>query len=611
MVTGGCIIQGIMKNEKTLLLEKIRHSAEHVLTCAALRKYGTRITMAHGPAIDDGFYFDFDKDPDLVISDKDFPALEKEMGKIVKADWTFRKFSVSIGLAAKFFAGNEYKLETIHRLADESHDDPFEVTFYSLAAREKNDKLTEEMMENMTFEQAWEAGYFIDLCKGPHVESTREIGAWALQRVSSAYWLADENNQQLTRIYGTAFPTQAELDEYLHQLEEAKKRDHKRIGKQQDLFSFDPVSPGAVFWHAKGMVIWDILESYGQSIRKKYGYIKIKTPEMAKNDLWVTSGHWDHYKDDMFVFDVDGATMCLKPMDCPFNIKIYQTRQRSYRELPIRYTEIGHIFRHEQSGELNGLFRLQEFTQDDSHLLIREDQIAQEVGNLIEMVKEFYAKLGLVPEYFLSTRPDDFMGEIETWNKAESDLIAILTQKGIKYGLKEKDGAFYGPKIDVNIKDSLGRSWQVATIQLDFQLPGRFGTVYIDRDGSEKTPVMIHAAVFGSYERMIGILLEHYAGRLPMWLAPVQVKLLPIADRHLEYAREVAQKLENAGVRVEIDERSERLPAKVRDAQVEQVPVMLIIGDKEVAEKSLSVRRREESEQQSASVADVVAMVQE
>ena len=594
-------------------LEAIRHSAEHILTVATLRKYGTTsVTMAHGPATEDGFYFDFEKAEDLVISDKDFPALEKEMGKIIKANWTFKCFEVSMGLAAKFFAKNKFKLETLEKLEDESKDDPLKITFYSLAPKDKNEALTKEKLESLTFEKAWEQGYFIDLCKGPHVEQAKEIKAFKLLRMSSAYWMADENNQQLTRIYGTAFESQKELDDYLHFLEEAKKRDHKRIGKQQDLFSFNSIAPGAVFWHAKGMIIWDILENYGQSIRRKYGYVKIKTPEMAKSEMWKTSGHWDHYKDDMFVFDVEDDTVCLKPMDCPFNIKIYQTKQRSYRDLPIRYTEIGHVFRNEKSGELNGLFRLREFTQDDSHLLIREDQIFQEVANLLEMVKEYYARLGLVPEYFLSTRPDDFMGEIETWNRAEADLIEVMTKKDIKYNLKEKDGAFYGPKIDVNIKDSLGRSWQVATIQLDFQLPGRFGTVYVDKDGQEKTPVMIHAAVFGSYERMIGMLLEHFAGRLPLWLAPVQVKLLPIADRHGEWAQQVADKLTAGGVRVEIDNRSERLNAKIRDAQVEQVPLMLIIGDQEVDKQTVSLRRREDDKkQESMSVDEVIKLVTE
>ena len=600
-------------NSQQIELAKIRHSAEHVLTYAVLTTYGVeKIKMAHGPATETGFYFDFNKPADLLISQKDFPKLEKVMSKVIKANWTFKKFTVSAGLASKFFRDNEYKLDTIHRLTDESLQNKQVLTFYSLAPREKNDALTLEKLEEMDFISAWQQGYFIDLCKGPHVEKAGEIKSFKLLRIASAYWLGDENNQQLTRLSGTAFASQKDLDDYLHFLEEAKKRDHKRIGREQDLFSFDPVSPGAVFWHAKGMVIWDLLEDFGQSIRRKYGYVKIKTPELAKSTLWRTSGHWDHYKDDMFVFDVDKEKYCLKPMDCPFNLKIYQTKQRSYRDLPIRYTEIGHVFRNEKSGELNGLFRVREITQDDSHLLVREDQILQEVGNLIEMVKEYYARLGVTPQYFLSTRPDDFMGEIETWNRAESDLINVLTSKDIHYDLKEKDGAFYGPKIDVNIADSLGRSWQVATIQLDFQLPGRFDTVYIDQDGQPKTPVMIHAAVFGSYERMIGILLEHFAGRLPLWLAPVQAKILPITDRQLEYAREVATRLQAAEIRVEIDERSERLSAKIRDAQLEQIPLMLVIGDQEAADKQVNVRRRDgEQKPENMSVSQVIDLVRQ
>ena len=596
-------------NQLTPDISAIRHSCEHVLTCVLLKQYGPEvIQLALGPATDDGFYFDFDKPENITISEKDFPRWEKEMGKIIKANWTFKRFEVDAGLALKFFHAHPYKLERIQMLTQED-DVSTKLTFYSLAAKDKNDRLTLADIEKMDFAQAWEQGYFIDLCKGPHVERTGEIGAYKLLRVTSAYWQGDADNQQLTRIYGTAFADKKALDEYLHFLEEAKLRDHKRIGRQQDLFSFHPEAAGAVYWHEKGMIIWDILEQFGQSIRKQYGYLKIKTPELAKSDLWITSGHWDHYRDDMFVFDVDRETFCLKPMDCPFNIQIYKTKQRSYRDLPVRYTEIGHIFRYEQSGELNGLFRLREFTQDDSHLLLREDQIAEEVSALIEMVQIFYRKLGLTPEYFLSTRPDDYMGELATWNKAEANLIEVLTQKGISYNLKEKDGAFYGPKIDVNIKDSLGRSWQVATIQLDFQLPGRFGAVYIDSQGQEQTPVMIHAAVFGSFERMIGILLEHYAGRLPLWLAPVQVKVLPIADRHIDYAQAVAAKLRVAGVRVELDERSERLPAKIRDAQVEQIPLMLIVGDEEIESETVSLRRREDNKQESTTVDAIVKLV--
>ena len=577
-------------------LEALRHSCEHVLTAAMLRIFGTTtILPALGPAIADGFYFDFDKPAELLISQHDFARFVKEMKKIIKAAWTFKKFTLSLAQAQDFFAANKYKLEL---LADLGAAGESEVSVYVLSAKDKNAALDQKTLLSYNFASAFAAGYFVDLCKGPHVANAGEIKAFTLLKVASAYWRGNEKNKQLTRIYGTAFFNQASLDAYLQAIAEAKKRDHKRIGREQDLFSLHPESPGAVFWHEKGMIIWDILENLGVQIKKKYGYIKIKTPEIARSVLWKTSGHWDHYHDDMFVFEADKETYCLKPMDCPFNILIYKTKQRSYRDLPIRYTEIGHVFRNEQSGELNGLFRVREITQDDSHLLIREDQIHQEVGNLLKMVREYYQKLGLVPEYFLSTRPDQFMGEIATWNKAEDDLRAVLAEEKISYGLKEKDGAFYGPKIDVNIKDSMGRSWQVATVQLDFQLPGRFNCEYIDRDGHKQTPVMVHAAIFGSYERMIGILLEHYAGRLPAWLSPVQAVVLPIADRHLTYAQKVCEQLQADGVRVQLDERSERLSAKIRDAQLAQVPVMVIVGDQEEKAAQVTLRYREEAQKE-------------
>lgn len=587
-------------------LEKIRHSCEHVLTYVILQDLGLdKITMVMGPAIEEGFYFDFDKTADVEISPANFPKWEKQMQKIIKANWTLKEIQVDAPEASRFFAHNHYKKEIIAELANDEV-----ITLFSLAPKEKNDLLNKEKLAALDFQSAFEAGYFLDLCKGPHVEKTGEIGAFKLLKIAAAYWRGDENNRQLTRIYGTAFATQKELDEHLSWLEEVKKRDHKRLGREQDLFSFHPESPGAVFWHAKGMVVWDILEDFGQNLRQKYGYQKIKTPELAKSGLWKTSGHWDHYREDMFVFQVDEEDYCLKPMDCPFNIKIYQTQQRSYRELPIRYTEIGHVFRNEQSGELNGLFRVREITQDDSHLFVTEDQIGEEVNSLLNMVQEYYAKLGLQPEYFLSTRPEDFVGEIAVWNRAEANLISALEKKKIVYQVKEKDGAFYGPKIDVNIADSLGRSWQVATIQLDFQLPGRFNCEYINDQGEKKTPVMIHSAVFGSFERMIGILLEHYAGKLPLWLAPIQVKILPIADRHLDYAKKVQNLLSASQVRTEVDSRSERLNAKVREAQTQQIPLMLVIGDQEVEKEVVTLRKRDhQTEQESLKLEELITMI--
>ena len=457
----------------------------------------------------------------------------------------------------------------------------------------------------------YELGDFVDLCKGLHVDDTSEIGAFKLLSIAGAYWRGSEKNKMLTRIYGTAFATKEELDQYLVNLEEAKKRDHKKLGKDLDLFSFHPEAPGFVFWHPKGMILWNILENFGKSIRKKYNYIEIKTPQMAKNSIWITSGHWDHYKDSMFVFDVDEETYCLKPMDCPFNIKIYQTKTRSYRDLPIRYTEIGRVFRNEKSGELNGLFRVREISQDDSHLFITEDQVGEEILKLIKMVEEFYSALTVEPVFFLSTRPDDFIGEIPTWDKAEDDLKKALDGAGIKYGLKEKDGAFYGPKIDVNIKDVFGRSWQVATIQLDFQLAGRFGCEYIDAEGARKTPVMIHAAIFGSFERMTGILIEHFGGAFPAWLAPIQAKILPVSEKFNDYAKKVEAELSALGARVEIDQSNEGLGKKIRNAEVEKIPYMIILGEKEESVGKIAVRARHEGDLGQMTISDLVQKIKQ
>ena len=591
-----------------LNLEKMRHSAEHVLTVAMLRLYGPdKIKMAMGPATKDGFYFDFEGADDFALAEEALPKIQKEMTKIIGANWEFCSFPVPSSEALEFFPYNPYKRELITDLISEQGQS--EVTFYVLAPADKMKTLDSKWWLDTTWEKLWEQGYFVDLCKGPHVEKTNQIKAVSLLSIAGAYWRGDEKRQMLTRIYGTAFNSQKELDDYLIFLEEVKKRDHKKLGRQLDLFSFHPESPGMVFWHAKGMTVWDALENFGQKIRSEHGFIKIKTPEMAKNSLWITSGHWSHYKDDMFVFDVDDETYCLKPMDCPFNIKIYQTSQKSYRDLPVRYTEIGHIFRNEKSGELNGLFRAREFTQDDSHVLCTERQIQDEIVNLLSAVKEYYLRLGLVPTYYLSTMPDDHLGEEATWNRAEADLIQALEKEDINYELKAKDGAFYGPKIDIDIADSLGRKWQVATIQLDFQLPGRFGCEYIDESGQKRTPVMLHSAIFGSFERMIGILLEHYAGALPTWLSPVQVEILPIADRHLARAEAIAGELRGQGVRVELDSRSERLPAKIRDAQLQKVPYMLIIGDAEVEEGTVAVRERDGQEKKGVKINDLVELI--
>ena len=552
-----------MASEK-INIEVARHSFSHILAAAVVEMF-PEAKLGIGPAIENGFYYDFDLPRTLIP--EDLALLEKKMREVISKDLKFEKVEIPVA-------------EALQKLKESDEKYKSELVIELKAQGEKTVSL-------------YKTGEFVDLCKGPHIESTANLKniAFKLDKIAGAYWRGDEKNKMLQRIYGLAFGTKNELDEYLENREQAAKRDHKKIGQDLDLFSFHGECPGMPFWHEKGMIVWNQLEAIGKSIRKKYGYIEIKTPIIAKDILWKTSGHWEHYKDSMFTFEVDKVGYAIKPMDCPFNIKIYQTRQRSYRELPIRFTEIGRVYRNEKSGELNGLLRVQEVTQDDSHIFLKEDQIEEEIGKLLEMTKEFYAKLGLVPEFFLSTRPDDFMGEISSWDKAEADLKKVLEAKKIKYGLKEKDGAFYGPKIDVNAKDALGRSWQVATIQLDFQLPGRFKCEYIDEDGKAKTPVMIHAAIFGAYERMIGVLLEHYAGALPLWLTPVQAIVLPIADRHNEYAQNVVQELQEANVRARFDAKSETVGRKIREAELQKIPYILIVGDKEIEAKKVAVRK--------------------
>lgn len=542
-----------------------RHTSSHILAQAVKRLY-PNVKLGIGPAIENGFYYDFDVDE--AFSPEDLEKIEKEMEKIIKEDLKLERFELSRDEAIKLMKDkNEpYKVELINDLPEGEV-----ISFYK-------------------------QGDFVDLCAGPHVSTTGKIKAFKLLSVAGAYWRGSEKNKMLQRIYGTAFEKKSELDEYIHQLEEAKKRDHKKIGRELDLFTFHPEVPGACFWHPKGLTIWQELEQLWREIHKKYDYTEIQTPQLAKKELWVTSGHWDHYNEDMYHFNPDenvDETLCLKPMDCPFSILIYKTKTRSYKDLPLRFNEIGRIFRNEKSGQLNGLFRVRQITQDDAHLLCTEDQILNEISSILAMQKEFYSIFDLKVKYFLSTRPDDFMGEIEVWNKAEQDLKNALEKNGIMdYGIKDKDGAFYGPKIDVQAKDALGRTWQLATIQLDFQLPQNFEMSYIDTDGQKKTPVMIHRAIFGSFERFIGIITEQFMGAFPTWLAPVQVKLLPIADKHHEYTKKVQEELVKAGVRVEADYRAEKIGYKIREAQLEKIPYMLVIGDKEMENNQVAIRTR-------------------
>ena len=566
-------------------LQVYRHSLSHILAKAVIEMFGKEnVQYAIGPQIADGFYYDFML-PRTVGKD-DFKEIEDRMRDILKRKEPWERIEVSKAEALEMFKNQKYKTETIVDLPDDET-----ITIYKTGDD------------------------FTDLCRGPHVDNSQELlsAAFKIKSVSGSYWKGDEHNDQLQRIYVYAFPSKQELKAHIDLVKEAMERDHKKLGPELDLFMFDPTAPGMPYWLPRGWKLFNALLEYWRGVHELHGYTEIAAPVINNKEIWEMSGHWGHYRQNMFCIQEDGEDYwAVKPMNCPNAVKVYQRDLHSYKDLPVRLNEVDVIHRKEKSGELNGLFRVQEFRQDDAHNLIREDQIEEEIHDIMSIADEIYSTLGLTYRAELSTLPDDFMGEIETWNRAEADLIEVMTKKDIKYNLKEKDGAFYGPKIDVNIKDSLGRSWQVATIQLDFQLPGRFGTVYVDKDGQEKTPVMIHAAVFGSYERMIGMLLEHFAGRLPLWLAPVQVKLLPIADRHGEWAQQVADKLTAGGVRVEIDNRSERLNAKIRDAQVEQIPLMLIIGDQEVKDKTVSVRRREDDKkQESMSVEEVIKVVSE
>lgn len=563
-------------------LELLRHSTAHVLAAAVLEMF-PEAKFGIGPAVENGFYYDFELPRTLIP--EDLPLLEQKMQALIKENQAFEKAEVPVAEAMEKFKELDQTLKL--ELIDDLH-------------KAGNEKVT-----------VYKSGKFIDLCSGPHLESTGKIDAraFALTKISGAYWKGDAENKQLQRIYGVVFENKDQLKEYKLQQEEAAKRDHKKLGRELDLFSFHSEAPGSAFWHPKGMLIWNELEKFGKSLRKKYGSQEIQTPQLAKNTLWKTSGHWDHYKDDMFYFDVDKETYCLKPMDCPFNIKIYQTQQRSYKDLPIRYTEIGRVMRNEKSGELNGLLRVRAITQDDAHIFAMENQIQQEITSLLQMVKEYYAVFGIDPKFFLSTRPEDFAGEIATWNKAEIDLKEALSSEKIEYGLKEKDGAFYGPKIDININDALGRSWQLATIQLDFQLPQRFELEYIDSDGKKKTPVMIHAAIFGSLERFIGIFLEHTGGNFPLWLSPAQVAILPISEKFAEYAKEVEAKLLENDIRLEMYDQAESLGKRISLAEKQKTPYIIVVGEREAQEKTVAIRTRGVKEQQTLPLDEFISKI--
>ncbi len=560
------------------------HTTSHIMAQAIKRLY-PEIKLAIGPSIDNGFYYDFDTDKPF--TPEMLEAIEKEMKKIIKEDLSIERFELPRKEAIKLMEEKEepYKVELINDLPEDAI-----ISFYK-------------------------QGDFTDLCAGPHLMSTGKVKAVKLLSSSGAYWRGNENNKMLQRIYGISFPKASQVDEYVNMIEEAKKRDHRKLGKELELFFFDETAPGMAYWMPKGFTMMNTLIDFWRKEHKKRGYQEFSGPQLNSSELWKISGHWDHYKEDMFVLtDVDGNEQALKPMNCPNSIKIYQSKLRSYKDLPLRFNDVDVIHRNEKSGQLNGLFRVRMFRQDDSHNYITEEQIGSEIKDIIEIAKQLYSVFGLEYKLTLSTRPEeDFMGEIETWNKAENDLRNVLDEicgKG-NYQINEGDGAFYGPKIDIKMKDCLGREWQMGTVQLDFQLPQRFNLHYIDKDGNKKTPIMVHRALFGSFDRFIGIITEHFAGAFPTWLAPVQVKILPIADAHKEYAEKLKEQLEELDIRVELDEREEKIGYKIREAQLQKIPYMLIIGDKEVEANAVGVRSRKDGDIGAMSVEDFINKIKE
>lgn len=536
------------------------HSSSHLMAEAVQELYpGTKIAI--GPAIEEGFYYDFDSDH--TFSPEDLKIIEKKMKELVKKNLPFQKKILEKKEAIELFKkkGEIYKVE-----------------------------LLEDILEDRV--TVYQQGEFIDLCRGPHIPSTGKIKAFKLLSVAGAYWRGDEKNKMLQRIYGIAFDSQVALDDYLHFLEEAKRRDHRKIGKELDLYSFHEEGIGFPFFHPKGMIIRNSLEEYWREEHRKRGYQEIKTPIILNKSLWMQSGHWDHYKENMYFTKIDEQDFAVKPMNCPGGILIYKSRLHSYKEFPLRIAELGLVHRHELSGVLHGLIRVRSFTQDDAHIYMTPSQIKEEVQNLIDFECLFYQTFGFDYNIELSTKPDNAMGSDEVWDRAINNLKGALEEKDISYKINEGDGAFYGPKIDFHLKDCLRRSWQCGTIQLDFLMPEKFDLYYINSQGEKERPVMVHRTIMGSLERFIGILVEQFAGALPTWLAPVQVKLLPIADRHIEYGRKLEKELFNHNIRVELDENNEKIGAKIRKAEVQKIPYMLVFGDQEEANKSIKIRKR-------------------
>ena len=553
------------------------HTSSHVMALA-IKRLWPETKFAIGPSIDAGFYYDLDLEHRF--TPEDLEAIEKEMKKIVKEGLSMEKRIVSKQEAMDFFKDQPYKIDLIEHLPEDET-----ISIYKL-------------------------GDFEDLCRGPHMADVKKIGAVKLLSVAGAYWRGDEKNKMLQRIYGITFEKKKQLDEYLDRLEEAKKRDHRKLGQEMKLFSMHEEGPGFPFFHPRGMVLRNILESFWREEHEREGYGEIRTPIILNESLWRQSGHWDHYKENMYFTKIDGEDYAIKPMNCPGAILIYRTDLHSYRDFPLRLAEMGLVHRHELSGALHGLFRVRSFTQDDAHIFCLPDQIEDEVSGVIRLANHIYEVFGFKYKIELSTRPDDFMGTIEEWDRATESLKRALEANGLEYEINEGDGAFYGPKIDYHLEDAIGKTWQCGTIQLDFQMPERFDITYVDRDNEKKRPVMIHRAILGSMERFMGSLIEHYAGKFPLWLAPLQVKMLPISDKYVDYAKSVAGELKAHGIRVEVDEREEKIGYKVRAAQLEKIPLALVVGEKEAESHTVSVRKLGGEDLGVMSVEKIVEMIE-
>lgn len=570
----------ILKFEDQEGKEIFRHTSAHILAQAVKRLFpGTKLAI--GPAIDNGFYYDFDSEHKF--TPEDLEKIEKEMKKIIKENLEIERFELSREEALKLMKEYDeiYKVELINDLPDGET-----ISFYK-------------------------QGEFVDLCRGPHLPTTKYIKSFKLLSIAGAYWRGDEKNKMLQRIYGTSFPKQKLLEEYLYKLEEAKKRDHRKLGKELKLFTILEEGPGFPFFLPNGMELKNTLMKYWREVHKKAGYVEVETPIILNRKLWETSGHWYHYKENMYTLLIDEEDYAIKPMNCPGGMLVYKTEMRSYRDFPMRIGEIGRVHRHELSGALHGLMRVRAFTQDDAHIFMLPEQIKDEIKGVVKLIDEVYSKFGFKYHVELSTRPEDSMGTDEEWEMAESALKEALEELKLPYKINEGDGAFYGPKIDFHLEDCLGRTWQCGTIQLDFQLPQRFDLSYVGKDGEKHRPIVIHRVAFGSIERFIGILIEHFAGKFPTWLAPVQVKILPITDRHVDYAQKVADKMKERNIKVEVDSRSEKIGYKIREAQLQKIPYMLIVGDKESETDTVSVRSRDKGELGSQDVEEFIKQITE